>query len=51
VHELYYDDMAALSTMVHQSILFAAQQVGIDTTKLEKHEPAYSPKNRSKLRF
>ena len=51
VHELYVDDAAALSMSVHGSIMAAADELGIDTTTLEQHEPFYLPRNRAKSRF
>ena len=51
IHELYVDDVIALSAAVHQGLMAAADKVGIDTTKLTPREPFYAPKNRPRLRL
>ena len=49
IQELHYDDIVSLTLAVHNSILQAADQVGIDTTKLEKWGPFYAPQNRRRI--
>lgn len=38
LHELHYDDVISFSEAVHRSIIVAADQVGIDTAKLQPRE-------------
>jgi hypothetical protein len=35
IHELYFDNIQSLSTAVHNSILEAAEQIGLDTDQLQ----------------
>lgn len=46
LNELQVDDVASLSSAVHYSLIAAADQVGIDTTKLQAREPFYTPRGR-----
>lgn len=48
IHELQIDDVASLTSAVHKSVIAAADQVGIDTTKLEAREPFYNPRGRKR---
>jgi hypothetical protein len=47
--ELRFDEAYALSSAVHRSILYAADQLDIDTTKLEPHEPHYKRRRAPRL--
>lgn len=49
LYELTADDVATLSAAVHKSVIYAADKIGIDTSKLEVREPFY--KERKKRRF
>ena len=48
INELQIDDVASLTSAVHKSVIAAADQVGIDTTKLEAREPFYNPRGRKR---
>ncbi len=48
INELHVDDVASLTSAVHKSIVAAADQAGIDTTKLEAREPFYNPRSRKR---
>lgn len=48
IHELQYDEIASLSTVIHQCILDAADKLGIDKTKLEPREPTYLGRSRKR---
>lgn len=48
VNELQFDDVASLTDAVHNSLIAAADKVGIDTTKLQEREPFYTPRGRKR---
>jgi hypothetical protein len=41
IHELQYDEVASLTTVIHKSLIHAADKLGIDTAKLEPRTPVY----------
>lgn len=49
LNELQVDDVAALSSAVHYSLVQAADKVGIDTTKLEPREPFYNHRRKARI--
>lgn len=49
LNELQVDDIASLANAVHKSVLFAAEQIGVDVAKLEKREPFYAKRRKPLL--
>jgi hypothetical protein len=49
IHEHHYDDISSLAKGVHNSLIAAADIVGIDTTKLEPREPIFKRRRKPRL--
>jgi hypothetical protein len=49
IREIYYDEAIALSKIVHNAMMYAANQVGIDTKKLEPRVPFYQQRTKPRI--
>jgi hypothetical protein len=49
LNELQIDDLNAMAAAVHKSVVHAADDLGIDTAKLETYEPSYKRRPQKRL--